>query len=41
MQIEEKIKIAYEESIRVKEQFFKENISLIQEVAELIAKTSE
>jgi D-sedoheptulose 7-phosphate isomerase len=39
MQIEEKIKIAYEESIRVKEQFFKENISLIQEVAELIAKT--
>ena len=39
MQIKEKIKIAYEESIRVKEQFFKENISLIQEVAELIAKT--
>lgn len=39
MQIEEKIKRAYEESIRVKEQFFKENISLIREVAELIAKT--
>ncbi|MDI1471371.1 MAG: D-sedoheptulose 7-phosphate isomerase [Thermodesulfovibrio sp.] len=39
MQIEEKIKRAYEESIRVKEQFFKENISLIREVAEIIAKT--
>lgn len=39
MQIEEKIKKAYEESIRVKEQFFKENINLIKEVAEVIAKS--
>lgn len=38
MSIEEKIKTAYEDSIRVKEQFFRENISLIKEVAELIAK---
>ncbi len=38
MEIEEKIKHAYEESIKVKELFFKENISLIKEVAELIAK---
>lgn len=39
MEIEEKIKKAWEDSIRVKEQFFKENISLIKEVAETIAKT--
>lgn len=38
MEIEEKILKAVEESIRVKEQFFKENLSLIKEVAELIAK---
>lgn len=36
--MEEKIKRAYEESIKVKEQFFKENISLIKEVAEVISK---
>ncbi len=39
MEIEEKIKKACDDSIRVKEQFFKENITLIKEVAELIAKT--
>uniref|UniRef100_A0A7C4EJU2 Phosphoheptose isomerase n=1 Tax=Thermodesulfovibrio aggregans TaxID=86166 RepID=A0A7C4EJU2_9BACT len=39
MEIEEKIKKACDDSIRVKEQFFKENINLIKEVAELIAKT--
>ncbi|MDI6864757.1 D-sedoheptulose-7-phosphate isomerase [Thermodesulfovibrio yellowstonii] len=39
MEIEEKIRKAYEESIRVKEQFFRENISLIKEVAEIIAKS--
>jgi len=39
MQIEEKIRKAYEESIRVKEQFFRENINLIKEVAEIIAKS--
>jgi len=39
MEIEEVIKKSFEESIRVKEQFFKENIYLIKEVAELIAKT--
>ncbi|GAB6184304.1 D-sedoheptulose-7-phosphate isomerase [Thermodesulfovibrio hydrogeniphilus] len=39
MEIEEKIKNAYEESIKVKELFFKENIAIIKEVAELIAKT--
>ncbi|GAQ95067.1 D-sedoheptulose 7-phosphate isomerase [Thermodesulfovibrio aggregans] len=39
MEIEEKIKKAFEESIRVKEQFFKENINLIKEVSEIIAKT--
>ncbi len=38
MEIEDKIKKACEESIRVKEQFFHENVSLIKEVAELIAK---
>ncbi len=38
MEIEGKIKYAYEESIKVKELFFKENILLIKEVAELIAK---
>lgn len=38
MEIEEKIKKASEESIRVKEQFFRENVSLIKDVAELIAK---
>lgn len=38
MEIEEKIKKASEDSIRVKEQFFRENVSLIKEVAELIAK---
>ncbi len=38
MEIEDKIKRAYEESIRVKEEFFRENISLIKEVAELIAR---
>lgn len=36
--IEEKIKRAYEESIRVKEKFFQDNITLIKEVSELIAK---
>ncbi len=39
MQIEEKIRKAYEDSIKIKEQFFKENINLIKEVAEIIAKT--
>ncbi len=39
MEIEEKIKNAYKESIKVKELFFKENIAIIKEVAELIAKT--
>ncbi|WP_353684969.1 D-sedoheptulose 7-phosphate isomerase [Thermodesulfovibrio sp. 3907-1M] len=39
MQIEDKIRKAYEDSIRVKEQFFRENINLIKEVAEIIAKT--
>lgn len=39
MEIEEKIKKAFEESIRVKEQFFKENTNLIKEVSEIIAKT--
>jgi D-sedoheptulose 7-phosphate isomerase len=39
MEIEEVIKKAYEESIRVKENFFRENVSLIKEVAEIIAKT--
>ena len=39
MEIEEKIKKACDDSIKVKEQFFKENITLIKEVAELIAKT--
>ncbi|MGB9709974.1 MAG: D-sedoheptulose-7-phosphate isomerase [Thermodesulfovibrio sp.] len=39
MQIEDKIRKAYEDSIRVKEQFFRENIKLIKEVAEIIAKT--
>lgn len=38
MEIEDKIRKACEESIRVKEQFFNENVSLIKEVAELIAK---
>lgn len=38
MDIEDKIRKAYGESIRVKEQFFRENFSLIKEVAELIAK---
>ncbi len=38
MEIEDKIRKACEESIKVKEQFFNENISLIKEVAELIAK---
>jgi D-sedoheptulose 7-phosphate isomerase len=39
MEIEEVVKKAYEESIRVKEKFFRENVSLIKEVAEIIAKT--
>lgn len=39
MEIENKIKKAFEDSIRVKEKFFKENILLIKEVAETIAKT--
>lgn len=39
MEIEDKIRKAYEESVRVKEQFFRENISLIKEVAEIIAKS--
>ncbi|MEN2995045.1 MAG: D-sedoheptulose 7-phosphate isomerase [Thermodesulfovibrio sp.] len=39
MEIEEKIRKAYEDSIKVKEQFFKENIALIKEVAEVIAKS--
>lgn len=39
MEIEEKIRKVYEESIKVKEQFFKENINLIKEVAEVIAKS--
>lgn len=39
MEIEEKIKRAYENSIKVKEQFFRENLTLIKETAEIIAKT--
>ncbi|MCS7214595.1 MAG: D-sedoheptulose 7-phosphate isomerase [Thermodesulfovibrio sp.] len=39
MEIEDKIRKAYEESIKVKEHFFKENIALIKEVAEIIAKS--
>jgi len=39
MEIDNKIRKAFEDSIRVKEQFFRENIPLIKEVAELIAKT--
>lgn len=39
MQIEEKIKKSVENSIKVKEKFFQENITLIKEVSELIAKT--
>lgn len=38
MEIEERIKKSFTESIRVKEKFFNENIFLIKEVAELIAK---
>jgi D-sedoheptulose 7-phosphate isomerase len=38
MTIEEKVRKVCEESIRVKEQFFRENLSLIKEVAEVIAK---
>lgn len=38
MDIEEKIKKAYEDSIRVKEEFFKNNLPLIKEVAEVLAK---
>lgn len=39
MQIEEKIKKSVENSIKVKEKFFQENVTLIKEVSELIAKT--
>lgn len=39
MKIEEKILRAVEDSISIKEKFFKENIQTIREVSELIAKT--
>lgn len=39
MKMEERIRLAVEDSIRVKENFFRENIQKIVEVADLIAKT--
>lgn len=38
MDLADKIKKAYEDSIKVKEEFFRDNLQLIREVAELIAK---